>query len=78
MSPLGAYHALMYGRSMYFAIDRARTELDWTPRWSNDEMLAQSYDWYLEHRDAVLRTTGASHHRSPVRQGVLRLVSRLL
>ena len=78
LSPLGAYHALMYGRSMYFGLERITHELGWKPRWSNDEMLAESYDWYLAHRDQVLRTTGASRHRSPVGQGVLRLVRSLL
>jgi len=47
LSPLGAYHALMYGRSMYFDITKARTELGWQPKYSNEEMFAQSYDWYL-------------------------------
>jgi len=78
LSPLGAYHSLMYGRSMWFSIDKARGELGWAPRYSNDEMLIEGYAWYLAHRDEVMRTTGASHHRSPVRQGVLELVRRAL
>jgi nucleoside-diphosphate-sugar epimerase len=78
LSPLGPYHALMYGRSMYFDVRRAREELGFAPRWSNVAMLCESYDWYVAHRDAVLARGGASHHRSAVRQGVLGLVSRLL
>lgn len=78
LSPLGAYHALMYGRSMYFDISRAVGELGWKPRWSNDEMFVQSYDWYCGNRDRVLAAHGASHHRSAVKQGVLALLGRLL
>jgi nucleoside-diphosphate-sugar epimerase len=78
LSPLGAYHALMYGRSMYFDISRATAELGWKPRWSNDEMFIQSYDWYCRNRDAVLAARGASHHRSAVKQGVLAVLGRLL
>jgi nucleoside-diphosphate-sugar epimerase len=78
LSPLGAYHSLMYGRSMWFDTAKAHRELGWSPRWSNDEMLIEGYEWYLAHRDQVLATTGASHHRSPVRQGVLELVRRAL
>ncbi|HEX8791958.1 MAG TPA: NAD-dependent epimerase/dehydratase family protein [Polyangiaceae bacterium] len=74
VSPLGAYHALMYGRSMYFDIARARKELDWAPRFGNVAMFRDSYEWYLDHREEVLGRHGASHHRSPVRQGVLRAV----
>jgi nucleoside-diphosphate-sugar epimerase len=78
LSPLGPYHALMYGRSMYFDISRAKRELSWSPRYGNVEMFCESYDWYRAHRNAVLEQHGASHHRSPVKQGVLDLVSRVL
>jgi nucleoside-diphosphate-sugar epimerase len=74
LSPLGAYHSLMYGRSMYFDLARTKRELGWSARYGNVEMFCDSYDWYLRHRDEVLSRRGASHHRSPVRQGVLRAV----
>jgi nucleoside-diphosphate-sugar epimerase len=78
LSPLGPYHALMYGRSLYFDSTKAHTELGWNPRFSNEEMLVQSYDWYVQNRENILRVHGASHHRSPVKEGVLRLVKHLL
>lgn len=78
LSPLGAYHALMYGRSMYFDIAKAKTELVWQPRFSNEEMFVQSYDWYLKNRTTVLSESGASHHRSAVKQGILNLVKLAL
>ncbi len=74
VSPLGAYHSLMYGRAMYFDLSRTKRELGWAPRFGNVEMFCDSYDWYLRHRDEVLTRHGASHHKSPVRQGVLRAV----
>jgi nucleoside-diphosphate-sugar epimerase len=74
MSPLGAYHSLMYGRAMYFDLARTKRELGWTPQSGNVDMFCDSYDWYVRHRDEVLARHGASHHRSPVRQGVLRAV----
>jgi nucleoside-diphosphate-sugar epimerase len=78
LSPLGAYHSLMYGEDMYFDQSRAHEELGWSARYSNEEMFIESYDWYLEHRDEVLNQSGASHHRSAVKQGVLELFSRFL
>ncbi|HUJ61419.1 MAG TPA: NAD-dependent epimerase/dehydratase family protein [Kofleriaceae bacterium] len=75
VSPLGAYHSLMYGREMYFDLTRTKRELGWAPRFSNAEMFAESYDWYVAHRAEVLGRHHASHHRSPVKQGVLRAVS---
>ncbi len=77
LSPLGDYHALMYGRSMWFDIEDTIRELDWAPRYSNREMICQSYDWYLAHRAEVLARRSASHHRSPVRLGILKLLDRL-
>ncbi len=74
ISPLGDYHALMYGRSIYFDISKARTKLNWIPRYSNNEMFVESYDWYVRNRPAVLSATRAdSLHRSAVGQGVLKL-----
>lgn len=78
LSPLGPYHAMMYGRSLYFDISKAKTELGWQPRWSNEAMFEQSYDWYLKNRETVLTTAHASHHRSAVKQGALALLKRLL
>lgn len=78
LSPLGAYHSLMYGRSMYFDITKAQTLLGWQPRYSNEQMFVESYEWYLAHRDDVLAAKGQSHHRSAVKQGVLGGVRRVL
>lgn len=78
LSPLGPYHAMMYGKSLYFDITKATTELRWKPKFSNNEMFVQSYDWYLQNRETILRSHGASHHRSAVKQGVLGLVKHLL
>lgn len=76
ISPLGPYHALMYGRSLYFDVGRAKRELGWRPKWSNAEMICDSYDWYLRHKASLVARTG-SPHRSAVAQGVLDLLRRL-
>jgi len=78
LSPLGPYHALMYGRSLYFDLTKPKEELGWSARHGNIEMFCESYDWYAANRDAVLGRTGASHHRSALNEGILSLVKRLL
>lgn len=78
LAPLGPYHAMMYGRSLYFDISKAVRELDFLPAYSNEEMLIQSYQWYLANRTRVLTERGASHHRSALKQGVLKIVKHLL
>jgi nucleoside-diphosphate-sugar epimerase len=75
ISPLVSYHAAMYGRSIYFDISKARAKLDWTPRYSHDEMFIESYNWYTAHRSAVLAATDTvSRHRSAVEQGALKIL----
>lgn len=71
LSPLGPYHSLMYGRSLYFDISKAQRELEWQPRFSNVEMICESYDWYLRNKREVLAQKNASAHRSAMRQGIL-------
>ena len=78
LAPFAPYHWLMYGREMFFDLSRAKDELRWSPRWGNVEMLCQSYDWYLAHRDELRHRSGASAHRSPVREGVLGLLRRVV
>lgn len=78
LSPLGAYHSLMYGRSMYFDIEKPQKKLHWAPGYSNNEMFVESYQWYLDNRDMVLANTGSSPHKSAVKQKALGLVKYLL
>jgi nucleoside-diphosphate-sugar epimerase len=79
LSPLGTYHSLMYGRSMYFDVSKAMTELHWTPKYSNDAMFIDSYEWYVRHREVVLHSSAdASRHKSPVKQGILALLQKFL
>jgi nucleoside-diphosphate-sugar epimerase len=77
LSPLGDYHTLMYGKEMYFDVSETKRVLGWAPRYSNAEMIAESYDWYVAHREEVLSRRDASHHRSPVKLGVLKLLELL-
>jgi nucleoside-diphosphate-sugar epimerase len=78
ISPLGAYHYMAYGKPNYFDVSDAVSELGWHPKYSNEEMLIASYDWYLEHRDEVLNSRWASPHKSAVKQGILRLLIALV
>lgn len=78
LSPLGDYHSLMYGRSLYFDISDTKKKLGWVPKYSNNEMLIEAYQWYTQHRQAVLQYRSGSHQRSAVKEGVLGLVKRCL
>lgn len=74
LTPFAPYHWLMYSRSMWFDISHATERLGWVPRYSNDEMFADSYDWFVQHREAAAAGESASHHR---RTASSRLLSAL-
>jgi len=79
LSPLGPYHSLMYGRSMYFDISTAMRELNWAPRYNSLEMFCESYDWYCAHRESIPSGFGSrSKHQSAIKQGVLALLRYVL
>jgi hypothetical protein len=71
LSPLGGYHALMYGKSLAFDTSKARRELDWRARWDNVSLLTEAYDDYVAGHAAIRATRGASTHRSAVPQRAL-------
>ena len=75
LSPLVPWHYLTYHRECHFDV-APLLEMGWRPRYSNAEMLCESYDWYGAHADQRGATVG-SPHRSPLKQGILGLVKRL-
>ena len=54
LSPLGPYHAMMYGKSMYFDTQKAQRELNW-PKYSNNMMVLESYKNYIWSRNEILQ-----------------------
>lgn len=75
-APFAPYHWLLYGESLWFDTTRAHEELGWTSHHSNASMVIESYEWFLTHR-AELGAAGKSHHQSPARLGLLKLLKRL-
>lgn len=79
-APFAPYHWLLYAESLWFDTSRARDELGWQSKHSNVSALIESYEWFLDHRSAApagASTPARSHHQSPVRLGLLRVLKRL-
>ena len=74
--PFAPYHWLLYSESLYFDVTSARSELGWEPKRSNASMLIESYEWFLTHR-LESEDPDRSHHQSPVRPGLLRVLKAL-
>ncbi len=73
LAPFAPYHWLMYSKSLWFDIEHVKDALGWQPKFSNEEMLADSYDWFLANR-ASTADEGKSHHRTIAKQGALKLL----
>ncbi len=75
-APFAPYHWLLYGESLWFDTTKAQEQLGWQATHSNAEMVVESYEWFLANR-ANLGGDGRSHHQSPARLGLLKLLKRL-
>ena len=75
LAPFAPYHWLLYSESLWFDTSKAQRELGWSPAHSNASMVIESYDWYLGHKSDA--SGGRSHHQSPVKLGVMKVLKRL-
>lgn len=78
LSPLGKYHSLMYGRSLYFTNHKVMKELKYQTKFDNISALCDSYDWYIRNYETVKNLTNGSPHQKFVKQGILKLLKYLL
>jgi nucleoside-diphosphate-sugar epimerase len=76
LSPLAPWHYLTYHKPFYFDISKL-SSLGWKPRYSNDEMFRESYNWFLANYDRLSAEKAGSAHRRPVREGLLWLLKKL-
>ncbi|MGH3496154.1 MAG: NAD-dependent epimerase/dehydratase family protein [Nocardioidaceae bacterium] len=77
LTPFGPYHWIMYSKSLWFDLTAAKEQLGWSATYSTDAAFRDSYDWFLQHREA-LAGANASQHRSPAKQGVLAVAKKVL
>jgi len=75
LSPLAPWHYLTYHKAFYFDV-QPLLQLGWKPRYSNDEMFRESYDWFVANKDRLAAEAAASPHRSVVRQRLLGLLKK--
>lgn len=74
ISPLGPYHSMMYGREMFFETDHAMENLSWKPRYSNKQMICESFDWYLNNlKKLSSKEDNKSVHQTLTKKRALKL-----
>lgn len=75
LSPLAPWHYLTYHKAFHFDV-QPLLDLGWKPRYSNDEMFRESWDWFVQHKDRLAAEAAASPHRSVVKQRLLGLLKK--
>jgi nucleoside-diphosphate-sugar epimerase len=76
LSPLAPWHYLTYHKAFYFDVTPL-LQLGWKPRYSNDEMFLESYDWFRENYDRLAAEKAGSPHRRPVKESILKILKKL-
>jgi len=76
LSPLAPWHYLTYHKAFYFDVS-GLLELGWKPKYSNDEMFRESYDWFRRNYDRLEAEKAGSAHRKPVKEGILWLLKKI-
>ena len=73
ISPLAPWHYLTSHVPFYFDVSPLLA-LGWKPRYSNDEMFQESYEWFLQHPEGEHSSGEASAHRRPVQEQILKIL----
>jgi len=73
ISPLAPWHYLTYHKEFYYDINPL-LDLGWEPKFSNNEMLKESYDWFLSNYGNWTTAHTASAHRKPTKESILKLI----
>lgn len=73
LSPLSQWHLKAAQHDLFFDLTSAKSELGWAPNYSNQQMLAEAFDWYLVNRDQAAKAGTSSIHQRPLNWGVLAL-----
>jgi nucleoside-diphosphate-sugar epimerase len=75
-SPLTTFHYKTIDKDFYFDISKAKRDLDWKPRDSNEDCLRRGYEWYAG-SDGRATSDATEGHRKAPKQGVLKIIRRL-
>ncbi|MFC1872243.1 NAD-dependent epimerase/dehydratase family protein [Chloroflexota bacterium] len=74
MSPFVPWHYNTMHKSFYLDVTKAKQVLGWQPKRSNQDILIESYDWYVEHYREFEK--GTLHTQAPD-QKILKLLRKI-
>lgn len=79
LSPLGEYQFRMLTSDFVFDTSKIKSQLGWSPTLDNSQMLCKAYEYYLTHRQEILKSDDLSANRQAIKKlgviGLLKLIS---
>lgn len=76
LSPLAPWHYLTYHKPFYFDVTPL-LEMGWKAKYSNDEMLQESFQWFVSNNERLRCDAMGSPHRRNIKGGILELLKWL-
>jgi nucleoside-diphosphate-sugar epimerase len=76
--PLASYQILLYSQPMYFDSSEDWKTLNYSPIYSNQDCLRESYDWYLENLAKTNEAGELSMHQRPTTGFSLKVIEAIL
>jgi nucleoside-diphosphate-sugar epimerase len=73
LSPLYPWIYETASKDSFVSIDKAINQLNFSPKYSNQQALIRNYEWYLQNKDSFSGGSGVTH-RLPWKQKALKLV----
>jgi hypothetical protein len=76
LSPLYKWDYETASRDSFVSIEKAERQLEYAPKFSNNEALIRNFRSYLENRSNFVNASGVSH-RVPWKQGAIGVLKRV-
>jgi nucleoside-diphosphate-sugar epimerase len=74
LSPLGPYHYRMLAANFVFDTTKIKNDMGWCPTRTNNEILREAYQYYVDHLSQINSSAGLSAHKSKAKAGILNVL----
>ena len=78
LSPLYQWVYDTADKDSFVSIDKLRNTFQWTPRFSNAQILIKTYDWYLKNYHHIKSRQAGITHTAAWKQGLLGMVKKFM
>ncbi len=78
LSPLYKWVYDVADKDSFASTEKIQKTLGWKAKYSNQDTLVRAFNWYLDHYDEVKQESEGITHRKAWKQGILRLIKKVM